>query len=81
MTETPVHGFHSFSHPASRQTLSMHEAESSIADQKNNLTGFMMHVKLMDNRVKLAADKAASNRERGRGGGPDHPPNKVRLAK
>ena len=40
-----------------------------------------MHGKLMESGAELAAERAERNRERGRGGGPDHPPNKVRLAK
>ena len=32
VTVTHVHGFHSFSHPAARQTHSMHDAERDIAD-------------------------------------------------
>ena len=49
----------------------------AIADQRKNLTRFMMHGKLMASGAELAAEKAASNR----GSGPGHPPKKIRLAK
>ena len=54
-----------------------------VADQRNILTRFMMHGKLMASGVELAAEKAASNRgrRRGRGSGPCHPPKKVELSK
>ena len=49
----------------------------AIADQRDNLTRFMMHGKLTASGAELAAEKAASNR----GSGPGHPPKKVGLAK
>ena len=49
----------------------------AIADQRNNLTRFMMHGKLMASGAELAAEKAASNRGRGRGSGPGHSPKRV----
>ena len=39
-----------------------------------------MHGKMKASGAELAAKKAASNRGRGRGGGPGHPPKKVGLA-
>ena len=47
----------------------------------NNLMRFMMYGKLMESGLELATDTAASNRGSGRGGGPVHPPKRVRLAK
>ena len=41
----------------------------------------MIHRKLTESREELAATKAGSNRGRGRGGGPSHPPKKIGLAK
>ena len=40
-----------------------------------------MHGKLIPSRAEMADKKAASNRRKGRGGIPDHPPNKVGLDK
>ena len=40
-----------------------------------------MHGKMTSNGAELASEKAASNRERGRGSGPSHPPKKVGLSK
>ena len=40
-----------------------------------------MHRKLMSSRAELAEEKAVTNRVRGRGSGPGHPPKKVGLAK
>ena len=53
----------------------------AIVDHRNNLTRFMMHVKVTISGADLAAEKAASNRRRGRGGDPGHPPMKIGLAK
>ena len=53
----------------------------AIADQRNNLTRFMVHRKLTASGAKMAAKKAGSNWGRGRGSGPVHPPKKVGLAK
>ena len=52
-----------------------------IADQRNNLTSFMMHRKMTRRRAKLAAMKAARNRGGGRGSGPSHPTKKIGLEK
>ena len=41
----------------------------------------MMHGKLTASWTERASEKAVSNRDRGRGSGPDHPLNKVELAK
>ena len=41
----------------------------------------MMHGKLTSSGAELAAEKSASNRGRGRGISPGHPPKKVGLAK
>ena len=57
MTVTPVHGFHSFSQPATKQTLSMNEAEKAIADQRDNPTRFMVHGNLTASGSELAAKK------------------------
>ena len=46
VTVTSVHGFHRLYQPSNRQTLSIHKTEKSIADQRNNLTRFMIHGKL-----------------------------------
>ena len=81
MTVTPVHGFHSLSHPFARQTLSMYEAKRDTADQRNNLTRFMMQGKLTESRTELMAKKAARSREGGRGGGPGRPPKRVGLSR
>ena len=56
-------------------------SERVIAYQRNNLTRFMMHGKLTASGTDLEAEKAASNRGRGRGGIPGHPPKKVGFAK
>ena len=77
----PVQGFHSFSQPVARQTLGMHKAERAIADQRNNLTRFIIHGKLTMSRAELGTKDAASNRGRGTGTGPRHAPKKVGLAK
>ena len=45
------------------------------------MTRFIMYGKMTSNGAELAAEKAASNRERGRGSGPSHPLKKVGLAK
>ena len=42
---------------------------------------FMLHRKLTTSGAELAAEKAESNRGRGRGSGPRHPPKKVGLDK
>ena len=52
----------------------------AIVDQRNNLTRFMMHGKLTASEAELAAEKAASNRGRGRGSVLSIPP-RVGLAK
>ena len=44
----------------------------SIADRNNNLTSFMMNGNLVASGADLAAEKATSNRRRGRGSGPGH---------
>ena len=49
----------------------------AIADQRDNLTRFMMHGKLTTSGEKMSAVKAASNRGRG----PGHHPKKVGLDK
>ena len=41
----------------------------------------MMHKKLAEIGTDLAAEKAESNRRRGRGSGPGKPPKKIGLAK
>ena len=81
MEVTPVYSFHSFSQPGTRQNLSMHETKRAIEDQRNNLTSFIMNRKLTTSGVNLAAEKAESNRGRGRGSGPSHTPKKVGLDK
>ena len=43
LTVTPLHGFHSFTQPAKIKSLSMHEAEQAINDQRNRMTRYMMH--------------------------------------
>ena len=55
--------------------------EGKFADQRDNLTRFMMHGNLKTSGAELVAEKAASNRGRGRGSGPGHPPKKVGLYK
>ena len=60
----------------------MHKAERSIADHRNNLTGFVVHGKLTVSGAELAAEMAASNRGVGGegGSGPSHSPKNVELA-
>ena len=45
LTVTTLHGFHSFTQPAKIKSLSMHEAEQAINDQRNRMTRYMMHAK------------------------------------
>ena len=45
LTVTSLHGFHSFTQPAKIKSLSMHEAEQAINDQRNRMTRYMMHAK------------------------------------
>ena len=52
-----------------------------LADQRNNMTRFMMHGNLTSRWAELAVKKAASNRRRVRGSGQFHPPKKARLDK
>ena len=49
----------------------------AIADQRNNLTRFMMYGKLTVSGAELAAEKVANNRGRGRGSGPAIPPRRL----
>ena len=53
----------------------------AIADQRKNLTRFIMHGKLKLIGADLVDKKVASNMGRGRGVGPVHTPKKVGLAK
>ena len=69
-----MNDFHSFSQTATKKTLSKHEAERGISDQRNNLTRFIMHRKLTESGAELAAKKLARKRWRGRGSSPDYPP-------
>ena len=81
MTVPPVNGFHRLSQIVTRNNPSINEAERSISDHRNNLTSFMMNGKLTARGAELAAKKAASNRGKGRGSVPSHPPNKVGFSK
>ena len=53
----------------------------AIADQRNHLTMFIMHGNMTASGEELATNMAASNRGRGRGSRPDHPPNNFGLTK
>ena len=79
VTVTPMHGFHSFLQTKDRHNLSMQEAKRAIADQSNNLERFMINRKLTAIRAELAAEKAASNKGRGRvrGNVHVHPPRRL----
>jgi len=44
---TPIYGFHTFSQPTRVETLSMHEAERAISDQRAHLTRYVMHSKMV----------------------------------
>ena len=54
---------------------------TDIADQRYNLTRFIMYRKLTASGAELAAKKAARIRGRSRGGGPGHTPKNFGLAK
>jgi len=45
LTVIPCHGFHSFSQPDRLPTMTMHEAEAAIADQRGRTSRYMMHAK------------------------------------
>mmetsp|Transcript_61115 Transcript_61115/g.90660 ORF Transcript_61115/g.90660 Transcript_61115/m.90660 type:complete len:557 (-) Transcript_61115:47-1717(-) len=53
---TPVFGITSFSQPAKLKTLSMHEAEEAISNQRDNMTRYMMHGKM--SKVGVGMDDA-----------------------
>ena len=74
MKVTPVHGFHSFSQPAARQTLIMHEDKRGIGDQRKKLKMLMMHGKVTVSGEDQKVNKAVSNMGRVRGNGPRYPP-------
>ena len=52
-----------------------------MADQRKNLKRLMLVRKLTESGAELTSDKAESNKGRGRGSGPGHPPKKVGVTK